>query len=140
MDDNGETEENPYDTNFDAGVDADEDEDPKKYIQQLTGKLSQSLRKYNESLPKPDEDLCKYVANMVNKQASQGLSPDDTNEILKKLTSDDETNESVRRPQHCNLDEIFNDVMNGNDEEDTYSKPIKNTSFRQKPFTAPKFE
>ena len=38
-----------FDTNFDAGVDADEDTDPKKYIQQLTGKLSQSLRKYNSS-------------------------------------------------------------------------------------------
>ena len=28
---------------FDAGVEADEDEDPKRFIQQLTGKLSQSL-------------------------------------------------------------------------------------------------
>ena len=51
-----------FDTNFDAGVDADEDTDPKKYIQQLTGKLSQSLRKYNSSLPQPETDLCKYVA------------------------------------------------------------------------------
>lgn len=38
MDDNSGSE---FDTNFDAGVEADEDEDPKKYIQQLTGKLSQ---------------------------------------------------------------------------------------------------
>ena len=43
-----------FDTNFDAGVEADEDEDPKKYIQQLTGKLSQELGKYNNELGEPD--------------------------------------------------------------------------------------
>ncbi|MBP5455578.1 MAG: hypothetical protein J6Y37_03700, partial [Paludibacteraceae bacterium] len=47
---------------FDPGVEANEDEDPKKFIQQLTGKLSQSLRSYNSQLPRPDADLCKYVA------------------------------------------------------------------------------
>ena len=48
MDNNGIGNNNEFDTNFDPGVEADEEQDPKKFIQQLTGKLSQSLRKYNE--------------------------------------------------------------------------------------------
>ena len=63
--DNGGSE---FDTNFDAGVEADEDEDPKKYIQQLTGKLSQELGKYNNELGEPDTELSKYVGGMIVKQ------------------------------------------------------------------------
>ena len=95
MDGNGG---NPFDTNFDAGVEANEETDPKKYIQQLTGKLSQSLRSYNETLPQPDADLDKYVAGMVVKQAVEGLSPEDTEEILKKVKGD-ETEEAPEQPQ-----------------------------------------
>lgn len=79
--------ENPYDSNFDAGVDADEETDPKRYIQQLTGKLSQSLRTYNEQQPQPDTDLNKYVAGMITKQASEGLTKADIDEIISKLNS-----------------------------------------------------
>lgn len=80
---------NPYDTNFDAGVEADEETDPKKYIQQLTGKLSQSLRSYTEGLPQPDTDLNKYVAGMVVKQCIEGLTPEDKKEIMDKLDGGD---------------------------------------------------
>jgi hypothetical protein len=55
-------DENPYDTNFDAGVEANEEEDPKRFIEQLSGKLSQSLRSYQEGLPQPDADTAKYAA------------------------------------------------------------------------------
>ena len=79
-----------YDADFDAGVEADENTDPKKFIQQLTGKLSQSLRKYNQSLPQPDEDLDKYVAGMIIKQATEGLSQEAVSEILDKLNSDEQ--------------------------------------------------
>lgn len=82
---------NPYDTNFDAGVDADEETDPKRYIQQLTGKLSQSLRTYNEQQPQPDTDLNKYVAGMISKQAAEGLTKADIDEIIAKLNSPGET-------------------------------------------------
>lgn len=85
---------NPFDTNFDAGVEANEETDPKKYIQQLTGKLAQSLRKYNQSLPQPDADTNKYVAGMIIKQATENLSPEDSKEILDKVNSgeyDDQT-------------------------------------------------
>ena len=82
--------QNPFDTNFDAGVEADENTDPKKYIQQLTGKLSQSLRNYNDGQPQADADLNKYVAGMIIKQAIEGLSPDDVQEVLSKVKSNDD--------------------------------------------------
>lgn len=86
-------EPNPYEADFDAGVDADEQEDPKRFIQQVTGKLSQSLRSYNEQLPQPDADLNKYVAGMVVKQAIEGLSQEDVDEILNKVKSDEDMEE-----------------------------------------------
>lgn len=82
--------QNEFDTNFDAGVEADEEQDPKKYIQQLTGKLSQSLRKYTEDNGQPDADLNKYVAGMIVKQALDGLSQEDADEIIDKVKSDED--------------------------------------------------
>ena len=79
-----------YGADFDAGVEADENTDPKKFIQQLTGKLSQSLRKYNQSLPQPDADLDKYVAGMIIKQAIEGLPQEDVTEILDKVNNGEE--------------------------------------------------
>ena len=83
----GETQED-FEADFDAGVEANEEEDPKKYIQQLTGKLSQSLRKYNEGLPQPDAELSKYVAGMIIKQAVDGLSQEDVADIMDKVEDD----------------------------------------------------
>jgi hypothetical protein len=82
-----EPQEN-FEADFDAGVEANEEDDPKKYIQQLTGKLSQSLRKYNEGLPKPDAELSKYVAGMIIKQAVDGLSQEDVSDIMDKVEND----------------------------------------------------
>lgn len=98
--DGGMDAANPFDTNFDAGVEADEETDPKRYIQQLTGKLSQSLRSYNEGLPQPDADLSKYVAGMIVKQASEGLSQGDVKEILDKLNGEngDSSNDAPQEP------------------------------------------
>ena len=90
MDDNGIGNNNEFDTNFDPGVEADEEQDPKKFIQQLTGKLSQSLRKYNENNGQPDVDLNKYVAGMITKQAMEGLSQDDAEEIIDKIKADED--------------------------------------------------
>ena len=93
--DNMPMQQNPFDTNFDAGVEADENADPKKYIQQLTGKLSQSLRNYNDGQPQADADLNKYVAGMIIKQAIDGLSPEDVQEVLGKVKS----GEDMQEPQ-----------------------------------------
>ena len=90
MGDEGMKNNNEFDTNFDPGVEADEEQDPKKFIQQLTGKLSQSLRKYNENNGQPDVDLNKYVAGMITKQAMEGLSQDDAEEIIDKIKADED--------------------------------------------------
>jgi hypothetical protein len=42
---------------FDAGVEADEETDPKKFIEQLSGKLGQSLRQYTKEQGQPDFEL-----------------------------------------------------------------------------------
>lgn len=160
------TEENPYQADFDAGVEADEENDPKRFIQQLAGKLSQSLRSYNDGLPSPDVDLSKYVMGMVNKQAIKGLSNKDVTDVLSKIKSDEteddyenpdfnteETNgseediqqdddmnqnESIRRNK---INEIFQDIISHSDEEEQkIDKPITNVSYLKKPFTSPKFK
>ena len=79
---NGESE---FATGFDAGVEADPIEDPKKYIQQLSGKLSQELRKFNDTQEQPDEELNKYVAGMIIPQATKGLTDKGKKEIIGKL-------------------------------------------------------
>lgn len=91
---NAQMPQENYGADFDAGVEANEETDPKKYIQQLTGKLSQSLRKYNGEQPQPDAELSKYVAGMILKQATEGLSQDDVSDIIEKMNSDEEGQES----------------------------------------------
>lgn len=160
------TEENPYQADFDAGVEADEENDPKRFIQQLAGKLSQSLRSYNEGLPSPDVDLSKYVMGMVNKQAIKGLSNKDVTDVLSKIKSDEteddyenpdfnteeangseediqqdndmNQNESVRRNK---INELFQDIISHSDEEEQkMDKPITSIGYLKKPFTSPKFK
>ena len=135
-------EQNPYDTDFDAGIDTDEDKDPKRYIQQLTGKLSQSLRQYQNDLPSPDTDLNKYVAGMILKQATNGLTDKDTKEILKKMKNDeDDVDESVLHDNNDNIDEIINDVLGIKKypEKSCTEKQYEKPSFKKLPFTAPSF-
>lgn len=84
---------NQFDTNFDAGVEADEDTDPKRYIQQLTGKLSQTLNKYNNEQEAPDESLSKYVGKMIVKQVAKALDDAGKKDLIKSINtteSDDE--------------------------------------------------
>ena len=87
--DNGngdEPEQNQFDTNFDAGVEADEETDPKHYIQQLTGKLSQSLNSYNEENG-PDAGLSKYVASMIIAAACKNLDEKAKKELIEKINT-----------------------------------------------------
>lgn len=135
----GMEDENEYDSNFDAGVDADEDNDPKRYIQQLTGKLSQSLRKYQEELPTPDSDLDKYVAGMILKQTTNGLNDEDTKEILGKINGDkSDTDESISRS--VTLNELFQDLNGNDDDQMVIQKATSDNSYRANPYTSPRFE
>lgn len=79
-------DENQFDTNFDAGVEADEETDPKRYIQQLTGKLSQSLNSFNNEQG-PDAGLSKYVASMIIAAAAKNLDEKAKKELIEKINS-----------------------------------------------------
>lgn len=92
---NGPEDMEDMDGGFDAGVDADPVEDPKKYIQQLSGKLSQELRKYNNEAEQPDEELNKYVAGMIIPQATKGLTDKGKREIIGKLKKGSVENEPM---------------------------------------------
>lgn len=160
----GNDDDSAFDTNFDAGVDADENTDPKKFIQQLTGKLSQSLRKYNNDLPKPDEELSKYVAGMILKQTTDGLTDSDKKDIIDKVNgngSDNDSGDDMTPMEDQSMDmqddmgeenpmmegfnrrklinELFQELTTVNNK--TNSKiadhPLKNIGFKKKPFTAP---
>lgn len=85
-DPNAGGEDSQFDTNFDAGVEADEDSDPKTYIQQLTGKLSQSLNSFNNEQG-ADAGLNKYVASMIVAAACKNLDEKDKKEIIEKINS-----------------------------------------------------
>ena len=87
--------DNDFDTNFDAGVEADEDTDPKKYIQQLTGKLSQTLNTYNNEQGEPDVELGKYVLGMLVKQGTKGMDEKDKKDIIKKINTGNSSEEEV---------------------------------------------
>ena len=149
-----------FDTNFDAGVEADEDEDPKKYIQQLTGKLSQELGKYNNELGEPDVELSKYVGGMIVKQVAKGLGEDDKKELIKKInTSEEPETDNVdlegdseetpemepqmesyilRKNDISKLYENFNDLERKEDDNLDIKKEVKGKK-TSKPFIAPKF-
>ena len=76
--------DNPFGKDFDAGIEADEDTDPENYIQQLTGKLTQVLRDYDEN-NQGNNDLDKYVLGMVIKQCIKGMSEEDRRDMIKKI-------------------------------------------------------
>jgi hypothetical protein len=85
-DEEGASDEPFDDTPFDAGVEADEDEDPEKYIQQLAGKLGTSLRKYNDERGEPDFDLEKYAVNsVISATHTSEMDEEDQKEIIRKV-------------------------------------------------------
>lgn len=150
-----------FDTNFDAGVEADEDEDPKKYIQQLTGKLSQELGKYNNELGEPDVELSKYVGGMITKQVAKYLDDSGKKELIKKIKTTDSSDESGGIPMDNNIEEnpeaenmtmesyslskknlakIFESFNDDNTRKYETKKVNLKVTKTNKPFTSPKFK
>jgi hypothetical protein len=73
---------------FDAGVEADENSDPKKFIEQLTGKLGQSLRKYTEQQGQPDFELEKFAINsLLSATHTAEMDSEDKDDIIKKVNT-----------------------------------------------------
>ena len=85
MDDTQQPQGSDFDTNFDAGVEADEDTDPKKFIQQLTGKLSTTLNSYNGE--NEDEGLNKYVAKMIVKATMKNADEATKKDVIKAINT-----------------------------------------------------
>ena len=107
---------------------------------------------------------------MIVKQAIEGLKPEDVEDIMKKIKSDDDFDndtpednqlnnnegsedmqpqtdqpeqmpmESLNRNHNQKIEEIFQDLIS-TEKEDTIERPLKRTnSFRHKPFTSPNFD
>jgi len=89
MGDAPEVNDKPFDDEpFDAGVEANEEENPEKYIQQLAGKLGQSLRKYTDDMGQADYDLEKFAINSVLSATNSGqMDQQDQNDIISKVKS-----------------------------------------------------
>lgn len=150
--------ENGIDDSLSNNIDGDgESTDPKKQIQQLTGKLSQELRNYNNDQTEPDTELNKYVAGMIIPQASKALTGDDKSEIIDKINNNsdsedemggdelndneisneipmDDSNPSESKRSIDNIiDEMINSILNDNDK-DRYEKKTDVKSKRKNPF------
>ncbi len=73
------------DEKFDAGVDVNEEEDPKKYLEKLTGKLAQTLRTYSKD-EGADYELEKYILNsIISATHTSQMEPEDQQKIIKKV-------------------------------------------------------
>jgi hypothetical protein len=121
---------------FNAGVQADEQSDPKKFIQQLTGKLGQSLRNYNDQQGKPDLELEKFVINSTVSATHTGtMGGSDQKAIIDKIKSagrDDNSDTSNNNPEpEANNAEPQDDNNTGgenNSNPEQNTKSDKNTS------------
>ncbi len=129
--------------------DMDSDElDPKKEIQQLTGKLSQALRNYNNDQNKPDTELNKYVAGMIISQASKSLTDSEKDAIIKKINSNDsdDTDDDNSMEGMDSMEDVGDDGSNDmvenvnsliDNHKDRYDNKIRNKQISKKnPFVA----
>jgi hypothetical protein len=119
--DEAPVDDKPFDDEpFDAGVEADEESDPKKYIEQLTGKLGQTLRTYTEDQGQTDFDLEKFVINSVlSATHTSEMDSQDQEDIIKKVkeagsNDDNEDNNSD------NQDDTNNDAGNSDESGDDF--------------------
>lgn len=79
----------PFDDEpFDAGIETDEQSDPKKFIQQLSGKLGQSLRSYTKQQGGPDLELEKFAVNsLLSATHTSEMDQEDQSDIINKVKS-----------------------------------------------------
>jgi hypothetical protein len=83
--DNGAGDKPFDDEPFDAGVEADEDSDPKKFLQQLAGKAGQTLRKYTRDVGL-DLELEKFMINsIISATHTSQMDAEDQEDIIEKI-------------------------------------------------------
>ena len=118
-----------FDSNFDAGVEADEETDPKKYIQQLTGKLSQSLNSYNNENGEPDTELGKYVLGMLVKQGVKGMDDKEKKEIIKKINTASDEDTPMPDDDGMDVEEPMDDEMRNEEQPSMEEMPMESKTF-----------
>lgn len=135
---------------FDAGVDVDENADPKKYIEKLTGKLAQKLRDFNGT--ESDTDLNKFVINSLIPAAIPKMDDADTQDVIKKINDNSGQNagpidDGSQPEQNLGNEEPENiqQESKNNEIEDLISeilgtKKSNNKIGRKNPFKAPQFK
>lgn len=127
-------DDKPFDDEpFDAGVETSEEEDPKKFIQQLSGKLGQSLRKYSDNLGQPDYELEKFAINsVISATHTSEMDENDKEDIIQKINSsgvDDDNNSDNEINNNDDSDLSNNGDENSiqNDEEDNQDIKLENS-------------
>ena len=124
----------PFDDEpFDAGVEADEDTDPEKFIQQLSGKLGQSLRQYTEDEGQPDFDLEKFAVNSVLSATHTGeMDKEDQRDIINKVkNSGNEDPEDMPVDDEVGLDEPIDNEVDNEDNFDFGEEPVEESGPRE---------
>ena len=122
------SDDKPFDDEpFDAGLEADEESDPKKFIEQLTGKLGQSLRKYNDAQGQPDFDLEKFAINsLLSATHTSEMDANDQGDIIKKVktagnSDNDDSNDSDGEVSD-ELDDMGGEIDDLGDEIDDFDE------------------
>lgn len=114
---------------FDAGVEADEESDPKKFIQQLSGKLGQSLRKYTDETGQPDYDLEKFAINsVVSATHTADMDENDRKDIIGKINTaggGDEEPSNEPTDNQDNAPDENNGEENNQDEPESFGESMK---------------
>ena len=108
-------DDKPFDKEpFDAGIDVDEESDPKKFIEKLSGKIGQSLRDYTEKQGQPDFELEKFAINsLISATHTSEMDENDRNDIIKKINKAGE-NDS----ENPDMGDDNNDANSGDDNGD----------------------
>lgn len=69
-------------------MEADEESDPEKYIEQLSGKLGETIRQYTEDKGEPDFELEKFAINsVISATHTAEMDDKDRDDIIKKINT-----------------------------------------------------
>ena len=120
-----QSDDKPFDKEpFDAGVEADEDSDPKKFIEQLTGKLGQSLRSYNDEQGQPDFELEKFAINsLLSATHTSEMDEEDQNDIIKKVKKagqNDNNQDNTQSDEESSDNDSFSNSPNDTEDSDGF--------------------
>ncbi len=113
-------DDKPFDDEpFDAGVEADESTEPEKYIEQLSGKLGQSIRQFTEDNGQPDLELEKFAINsVISATHTSQMDEEDQKDIINKVKNSGGNDEDdFDSDKNSDMEDI--DSFDGSDDGDS---------------------